>query len=179
MTIILNSSQVQQNFGQAVDRAMMADDVIVERYGTPRVAIVEYTRYQKLIEAERQRARTPATPAAPAMEAAADSSDLAEYRHITRVPGVCGGRPIIQGTRTPVKAIVGYHKLGLGVDDILTGLPHLTPAQVYEVLSFYHDHQAEIEQEIAEDQLVPLSQQYGLQVAADGRVLSVGQAQDA
>ncbi|MBK9094010.1 MAG: DUF433 domain-containing protein [Anaerolineae bacterium] len=113
------------------------------------------------------------------MEAAADSSDLAEYRHITRVPGVCGGRPIIQGTRTPVKAIVGYHKLGLSADDILAGLPHLTPAQVYEALSYYHDHQAEIEQEIAEDQLVPLSQQYGLQVAADGRVLSVGQAQDA
>ena len=179
MTIILNSSQVQQNFGQAVDRAMMTDDVIVERYGTPRVAIVEYTRYQKLIEAERQRARTPATLATPAMKAAADSSDLAGYRHITRVPGVCGGRPIVQGTRTPVKAIVGYHKLGLSADDILTGLPHLTPAQVYEALSFYHDHQAEIEQEIAEDQRVLLSQQYGLQVAADGRVLSVGQAQDA
>lgn len=28
-----------------------------------------------------------------------------EYRYITRMPGVCGGRPIIKGTRTPVKAI--------------------------------------------------------------------------
>jgi len=58
MTIILNSSQVQQNFGQAVDRAMMTDDVIVERYGIPRVAIVKYTRYQKLIEAEQELLRT-------------------------------------------------------------------------------------------------------------------------
>ncbi|MFZ1238841.1 MAG: DUF433 domain-containing protein, partial [Anaerolineae bacterium] len=26
------------------------------------------------------------------------------------MPGICGGRPIIQGTRTPIKAIVGYYK---------------------------------------------------------------------
>ena len=107
MTIMLNSSQVQQYFGQAVERAMMADDVIVERYGTPRVAIVEYARYQKLIEAERQRARppaTPATPATPAMDAAADSSDLAAYRHITRVPGVCGGGPPPPAPPPPAKA---------------------------------------------------------------------------
>ncbi len=58
MTIILNSSQVQQNFGQAVDRAMMTDDVIVERYGIPRVAIVKYTRYQELIQAEQELLRT-------------------------------------------------------------------------------------------------------------------------
>ena len=30
MPVKLNSSQVQQNFGQALDRALMEDDVIVE-----------------------------------------------------------------------------------------------------------------------------------------------------
>ena len=54
----LKSSQVQQNFGQAMDSALIEDDVIVERYGTPRVAIVEYKRYQRLIEAEQQLLRT-------------------------------------------------------------------------------------------------------------------------
>lgn len=58
MPVKLKSSQVQQNFGQAVDRALMEDDVIVERYGTPRVAIVEYGRYQRLVEAEQQLLRT-------------------------------------------------------------------------------------------------------------------------
>ena len=53
MPVKLKSSQVQQNFGQAMDKAMMEDDIIVERYGTPRVVIVEYRRYQQLIEAER------------------------------------------------------------------------------------------------------------------------------
>jgi PHD/YefM family antitoxin component YafN of YafNO toxin-antitoxin module len=58
MPVKLKSSQVQQNFGQALDRALMEDDVIVERYGTPRVAIVEYGRYQRLIEAEQELLRT-------------------------------------------------------------------------------------------------------------------------
>lgn len=53
----LKSSQVQQNFGQAIDRALIEDDV-VERYGVPRVVIVEYGRYQRLIEAERELLRT-------------------------------------------------------------------------------------------------------------------------
>ena len=58
MPVKLKSSQVQQNFGQAMDSALIEDDVIVERYGTPRVAIVEYKRYQRLIEAERELLRT-------------------------------------------------------------------------------------------------------------------------
>jgi PHD/YefM family antitoxin component YafN of YafNO toxin-antitoxin module len=53
MPVKLNSSQVQQNFGQAMDEAMVKDDVIVERYGKPRVVIVEYKRYQQLVEAQR------------------------------------------------------------------------------------------------------------------------------
>jgi len=58
MPVKLKSSQVQQSFGQAVDRALMEDDVIVERYGTPRVAIVEYGRYRRLVEAEQELLRT-------------------------------------------------------------------------------------------------------------------------
>jgi hypothetical protein len=58
MPVKLKSSQVQQSFGQALDRALMEDDVIVERYGTPRVAIVEYGRYRRLIEAEQELLRT-------------------------------------------------------------------------------------------------------------------------
>ncbi len=58
MPVKLKSSQVQQNFGQAVDRALMESDVIVERYGTPRVVIVEYGRYRRLVEAEQELLRT-------------------------------------------------------------------------------------------------------------------------
>jgi len=94
-----------------------------------------------------------------------------EYRYITRAPGVCGGRPIIKGTRTPIKAIVGYYKLGLSVEEILEGLPHLTPAQVYEALSYYHDHLAEIEQGIEQSRVEHLIERYGLKAMADGRIV--------
>ena len=58
MPVKLKSSDVQQSFGEAMDRALLEDDVIVERYGTPRVAIVEYKRYQRLVEAEQELLRT-------------------------------------------------------------------------------------------------------------------------
>ena len=52
MSLRLKSSEVQQNFGETVDRVMLEGDVVVERYGTPRVAMVEYGRYRRLLEAE-------------------------------------------------------------------------------------------------------------------------------
>lgn len=54
MVIHMKSSQVQQEFGEVVDRALAEGEVVVERYGSPRVVILEYRRYQKLLEAERQ-----------------------------------------------------------------------------------------------------------------------------
>jgi PHD/YefM family antitoxin component YafN of YafNO toxin-antitoxin module len=53
MAIMIKSSEAQQNFGRIVDQALVIDDVIIERYGEPRVVIVEYHRYQQLLEAER------------------------------------------------------------------------------------------------------------------------------
>ncbi|HEX6385347.1 MAG TPA: type II toxin-antitoxin system Phd/YefM family antitoxin [Anaerolineae bacterium] len=53
MPKILKSSEVQQNFGRAVDEALVEGDVIVERYGEPRVVILSYHRYRQLLEAER------------------------------------------------------------------------------------------------------------------------------
>ena len=95
-----------------------------------------------------------------------------DYRYIDRVPNICGGRPIIKGTRTPIKSIVGYHKMGMGLEEILEGLPFLTPAQIYEALSYYYDHQAEIENDIREGQVEHLVERYGLKVTTDGRLLA-------
>ncbi len=54
MSVHLPSTQVQQNFGLVMDRALMEEDVVVERYGQPRVVIVEFGRYQRLLDAERE-----------------------------------------------------------------------------------------------------------------------------
>ena len=79
---------------------------------------------------------------------------------VVRVEGICGGRPIIVGTRTPVRSIVGYHKMGMAVGEILEGLPHLKPAHLYDALSYYYDHQDEIEQDIRADSEERLMKMY-------------------
>ena len=96
---------------------------------------------------------------------------IISHPHITRTPGVCEGRPVIRDTRIPVQTIVGYYKLGMTVDDILSGLPHLTAAQVFDALSYYHDHQAEIEADIAASEPKTLLARYGLRMEPDGRVV--------
>ena len=96
-----------------------------------------------------------------------------EYRYIVKSPEVCGGSAAIRGTRTPVRSIVGYYKLGLQVEDILEGLPHLTPVQVFEALSYYYDNVAEIERDIAENQKEQLTRDHDLEFDDGGRLEAV------
>jgi uncharacterized protein (DUF433 family) len=74
-------------------------------------------------------------------------------RYVTSNNEILGGEPIVVGTRTPVRAIVGLWRLGVMPEEILTHLPHLTLAQVFDALSFYLDHQAEINKYIDRNQV--------------------------
>ncbi|MEO1300134.1 MAG: DUF433 domain-containing protein [Cyanobacteria bacterium J06636_16] len=69
-------------------------------------------------------------------------------RYVTRNPEILGGEPIVVGTRTSVRAIVGLWQLGIMPEEIPSHLPHLTLAQVFDALSFYLDHQTEINEYI-------------------------------
>lgn len=63
-----------------------------------------------------------------------------------------GPEAVIRGTRIAVRHIVGYIRLGETPESIVTDiLPSLTLAQVYDALSYYHDHPEEIEQAILEN----------------------------
>lgn len=95
-----------------------------------------------------------------------------ESPYITCTPDVCGGRPVVTGTRTAVRTIVGYYKMGLSVDEILEGLPHLTPAQIFAALSYYYDHKPEIEKDIADNQVDSIIARYDLQVSENGRLIA-------
>ena len=66
------------------------------------------------------------------------------------VDGVRSGRPIVEGTRIGVHDVVGLYINGSTVDDITRELPLLSRAQVYECLSYYEDHKADIELWVAE-----------------------------
>jgi uncharacterized protein (DUF433 family) len=70
------------------------------------------------------------------------------HPYVTQVDGVAGGKPVITGTRTPVRSIVAYHRMGNTPEEIQVKLPHLSLAQIYDALSFYYDHQTEIDADI-------------------------------
>lgn len=74
-------------------------------------------------------------------------------RYVTCNPDILGGEPIIVGTRTSVRAIVGLWQMDITPEEILDHLPHLTLLQVFDALSFYLDHQAEINDYIAKKQI--------------------------
>ena len=74
-----------------------------------------------------------------------------EHPYVIKVTGVCSGRPIIKGTRTPVQAIVEYYRLGMDTYQILTELPYITEAQLHDALSYFYDHKEKIEAGIQAD----------------------------
>ena len=75
-------------------------------------------------------------------------SATALSRYVIQNSEILNGEPIIQGTRTSVRAIVSSWQMGIMPEEILNHLPHLTLAQVFDALSFYLDHQAEIDRYI-------------------------------
>jgi uncharacterized protein (DUF433 family) len=76
-----------------------------------------------------------------------------EHPHIVRQPGVCGGSPIIRGTRISVRHVAELFKAGESVENILRSFPHLQPSWVHDAISYYLDHKPEIEREIEENQI--------------------------
>jgi uncharacterized protein (DUF433 family) len=71
-----------------------------------------------------------------------------EHPYVTRNPDICGGEPIIAGTRITVRHIAVMYKAGDSVEDIVAGHPPLTAAQVHDAISYYLDHRDEIERAI-------------------------------
>jgi uncharacterized protein (DUF433 family) len=81
---------------------------------------------------------------------------------IVRSPDIRGGRPRIAGTGVTVLRIVGWYRLGLSAEEIASRIGHLTLAQVYAALAYYHANRDEIEADLAADesQVDALEQQH-------------------
>jgi uncharacterized protein (DUF433 family) len=69
---------------------------------------------------------------------------LNRHRYIVNDDQILSGEPIIVGTRTPVRAIVELWWQGVLPEETPSQLPHLTLAQVFDALSYYSDHEKEI-----------------------------------
>ena len=64
--------------------------------------------------------------------------------HVTKTPGVCGGKACIDGTRIRVNNVVFLHKDGANDEKIREAYPDLTPAQIHAALAYYYDNREEI-----------------------------------
>ena len=64
---------------------------------------------------------------------------------ITRNKVICGGEPIIQGTRITVRDIVEYQEIYQSKERVLKALPHLILEDIEAALDYYRQHRQEIE----------------------------------
>ena len=72
---------------------------------------------------------------------------------IVRTAEMRGGRPRVAGTGVTVRRIVGWYKLGLSPEEITSEIPHLTLAQVYAALAYYHANREEVEADITAEEV--------------------------
>ena len=72
-----------------------------------------------------------------------------KHRYIEKDPSKYEGKAVIKGTRIPVVSLVNHYRTGMTVEEIIEGYPSLTPAQLYDALSYYFDNKDEIDREFA------------------------------
>jgi uncharacterized protein (DUF433 family) len=72
---------------------------------------------------------------------------------IVSTPGVCGGRPRIDGHRITVEDVAVWHeRLGQSPDEIVSAHPSITLSDVHAALAYYYENRAQIDADILEGQ---------------------------
>ena len=70
------------------------------------------------------------------------------HPYITIDKNIGLGDPIIIGTRTRIKNIIAYYKLGYSPEELVREFPHLSLSQIHDALSFYYENMEQIDREI-------------------------------
>ncbi len=72
---------------------------------------------------------------------------IVSKEHISKTPGICGGKACIAGHRIRVMDIVvQYENVGLSPTQIVKDVfPSITVADVHAAIAYYLDHREEIE----------------------------------
>src|SRR5262249_1973641 len=74
-----------------------------------------------------------------------------EPARIVSTPGMCGGKPRIDGHRIKVEHIaICYERMGMTPDETVTSHPTINLAQVHAALAYYNEHKQEIDADIEE-----------------------------
>ena len=62
-----------------------------------------------------------------------DALDLTNYTYLTTKEGVCGGRPVVQGTRIEPRHICMY----FNVEQVQLDFPYLKPEEILECFHYF------------------------------------------
>jgi uncharacterized protein (DUF433 family) len=65
--------------------------------------------------------------------------------HISKTPGVCGGKACIAGHRIRVLDIAIYHDMGKTPAEMIDMFPSITEADVHAAIAYYLDNREEIQ----------------------------------
>ncbi len=71
---------------------------------------------------------------------------------IVSTPNILGGSPRINGTRISVLAIAGWYRQGYTPEEISEQYEHLTLAQIYSALAYYHANRQETDTDILREE---------------------------
>lgn len=70
---------------------------------------------------------------------------------IVSTPGICGGRPRIDGHRITVEDVAIWHeRMGMSPDEIVSVYPSITLADVHAALAYYYENRERIDADIIE-----------------------------
>jgi uncharacterized protein (DUF433 family) len=58
------------------------------------------------------------------------------HRHIVRDPKICGGEPVVKGTRVTVRTVLASLAEGAAVEEILADFPTLKERDVRAIIAF-------------------------------------------
>lgn len=74
------------------------------------------------------------------------------HQYITTRKDVCGGSPVIAGTRFTVRSVVTYVlRQGISPEELVREFRQLRLAQVHAALAYYYDNRAAIDRELADN----------------------------
>jgi len=82
-------------------------------------------------------------------------------------PDVRGGRARIAGTGVTVRRVVEWYKLAYSPEEIAHEIGHVTLAQVFAALAYYHANREEIEADLANEKDVAERLEAGQRRAGD------------
>ncbi|MBM4296454.1 MAG: DUF433 domain-containing protein [Deltaproteobacteria bacterium] len=84
---------------------------------------------------------------------------------IVQTPDIRGGRARIAGTGLTVRRVVEWYKLGFSPEEIAHEIGHLSLANVFAALAYYHANVEEIEADLANEKNAAEQLEAGLRPA--------------